>query len=210
MRVRFGFGGIVMLLGMIFTSGGYSGLIMLLAAAIHELGHIVCARLLGLELSEMTLDFAGAKISVRGEATAYQQEFLLSISGAAANLLAVLLVLFVSAVSGNIERVFYIFGGINEPSGAEGVIYIFVMSSFAQAVVNLLPIRNFDGGQALSCVLSPCLGLRCSELIVNILSSVCAIGLWSISVYFLIRDGVGVGLFAFAVSLFFRLIECDQ
>ena len=107
-------------------------LLTLLAALLHEAGHLITARALGIGVAEITLLPLGADIRFSRLPT-YREDIITGAAGAAANLISALLLL---------------------PLTAHSAARYFVCSSLALAAINLLPIRSLDGGTVLRGVLS--------------------------------------------------------
>ena len=107
-------------------------LLTMLAALLHEAGHLLTARLLGVGVSEITLLPLGADIKF-SRLTTYREDILTGISGAAANILSALLLL---------------------PLGAHPAVRYFICSNLALAAINLLPVDTLDGGTVLRGILS--------------------------------------------------------
>jgi membrane-associated protease RseP (regulator of RpoE activity) len=72
-------------------------------------------------------------------------------------------------------------------------------------ILNLLPIREFDGGRILGALLCRVGSQRAAQKTVNALSFFCVFTLWSFSVYLLLRFAASLSLFVFSISLFFKL-----
>lgn len=161
-------------------------LIALTAAAIHELGHIIAAKARKIELSSLSLDLLGARIGTGARLNSYFDEIVLCAAGPLAN---------------------FIFGAIVILSSLRINEYMmfFAASSIALGTLNSLPIKSFDGGKILTCLLARSFGIYISEKIVSALSFICCFALWCFSVYLLIRVGASLSLFVFSVSLFTRI-----
>ena len=86
----------------------------------------------------------------------------------------------------------------------EGAVSFFVTVSAALALLNLLPISDFDGGRILHCLLAPAIGLRVTGRVCELLSILSLFCLWCMSVYALIRAGGSLSLFVFSTTLFVR------
>ena len=150
-------------------------------AAIHELGHIAAARALGIDIKSMKLDMLGARLNTDSSLFSYKREFLLCAAGPAANILTVLVCL---------------------PFLEYGIIRFAVTSSCMLAVLNLMPIRNFDGGRMLTSLISAVFGIYTAQRVIYISSFICLSCMWIISSYILIRAGASLSVFIFCVSVF--------
>ena len=80
----------IMMIIIIFLSHERGLFILLLAAAIHEIGHIFVARVLRIELKELNIGIFGAGLSCDTSALSYSREVLLCIGGPALNLICAL------------------------------------------------------------------------------------------------------------------------
>ncbi len=161
-------------------------MIALAAAALHELGHIFAARVRKIELSSLSLDIFGARIGTGARLNSYLDEIVLCAAGPISNFI------FAAAV-------------LASPLRDNEYILFFAASSIALGALNLLPIKSFDGGRILSCVLARMCGVELSERIVFALSFISCFSLWCFSVYLMIRVGASLSLFVFSVSLFARI-----
>lgn len=101
----------------------------LLAAAIHELGHLLALRFMGAVPERLTLSACGAELTVRS-GLSFRRELLLCLAGPAANLLTGM--------------------GLS----ALGRWPLLLGASLLLCAFNLLPLRPLDGGNALFAFLS--------------------------------------------------------
>jgi len=160
-----------------------------LAAALHELGHILAARSIGIPIKSLRLSVFGASIETDALTCSYGKEIFLSLCGPASNIFWA----FVSALA----------------FGLGGGSLFFITVSLFLAFLNLIPAGSFDGGRILSCVLcsflSPTIAHRVSEAV----SFLCIFVLWTTSVYFILKTGAYLSLFIFSCSLFSRIFIFD-
>ena len=163
-------------------------LLALSAAALHELGHLLAALRLDIPISSLSFELLGARINVSGRLYSYKDEILLCLAGPAAN-----------AVCGILSFISIAFFGEHE------LLAFFAVASFSLCILNLLPIRSFDGGRILSCALCRFAAPGRAEAVMDVLSFICCFLLWCISVYLLLRAGASFSLFIFSLSLFARL-----
>jgi stage IV sporulation protein FB len=158
--------------------------IIISAALIHELGHIVAALLLKIPIKRIRFDIFGAAIETYDFGCSYIKEILLCICGPMANILASLAAICADCFSGA---------------------KFFIVSSLLFAFINVLPIKGFDGERALSCALMLILPPGKAYACLEIVSFVCVYFLWLISVYFIMRTGAYLSLFVFSGALFIKL-----
>lgn len=122
-------GGFFLIVGWFAVScGGEAALLVLSAALLHELGHILALRLSGAGICRLRISVLGAVMETRGNLS-YGQELLCLLAGPGANLLAAVLF-------GALDC-----GGL---AGVNAVLCLF----------NLLPVFPLDGGTVLYLLLS--------------------------------------------------------
>ena len=160
---------------------------ILLAAAVHEAGHLLAARLLNIPLGELRLDLLGAQLTVDGRLLSYGEEWALCAAGPVFSLL----------LAAMLSPLWHLAAFWQEISCA----------SLLLGLLNLLPIRNFDGGRMLSATLSLFFGEKLADRVLWGCSVVAVLFLWSLAVYFLLRAGNGISLLFFSMSLFLRFFS---
>lgn len=154
---------------------------VLIPIAVHEGGHLLAAHRMGLRWRRFSISPDGVKLQPKSSLISYGAECVTALGGPLANLLTAFL-------------------GTKVPFFAP-----LVLPSLFLSVVNLLPIRNFDGGRILGCLICEAADERASRRILAVTSSVSVIALWLISAYFLLRYGFSLGLFVFSVSVFCKV-----
>ena len=162
---------------------------LLLAIGIHELGHILAAKLCGIKIGTFKLGILGAAIVPHRLLYSYKDECILCIGGPLANFLFAFL-----------TYAFCDFSMFSES---------FCLYSVSLGVLNILPIKSFDGGRIFSSLLSCKLTPKLTETILNTTSFILIFTLWSISVYLLLKISSSVSLFVFSVSLFAKIFLPD-
>ncbi len=177
----------VVALGMILTDHNGVFWMTLLAAALHEGGHLLAARMLHIPLGDLHLDLLGARLEVRGRMLSYGEEWLLCAAGPLTSLLCAA-----------IGALFWQFSR----SAIE-----FSCASLLLGLLNLLPIRTFDGGRMLESTLRSLFGERVVQCVMRTCSFLLLFLLWALAVYFLLRVGDGLSLFCFSMSLFSRFFD---
>ena len=172
---------------MLLTDRTGISLITLFAAALHEAGHLAAAKCLHIPPRALRMDLLGARIEVEGYLLSYGEEWLLCAAGPLTSLLcaAVAALLWEHLV----------------------VARVFSCTSLVLGILNLLPIRTFDGGRMLECTLCRFFGERFSARWMALCSFLFLFLLWATAVYFLLRAGDGLSLLCFSMSLFFRFFE---
>lgn len=190
MKIKAGIFPAILILSLILSRSVVS-LIALVAALLHESGHIAAARILGIRLREMDLGIFGAALLTDGELCSYRKEIILCAAGPATNFLCAALV-FAVMQSGLF-------------SVAEEYLSAFVRSSVSLGILNLLPVTGFDGGRILSSLLLLRFQPHTVSCIMSVLSFVCVFSLWCISLYLLLHNASSLSLFVFSAALFSRL-----
>lgn len=181
---------LVVYLAMLFLTGGAGAVLELLpAVALHEAGHLAAARLLKIPLRGIRLDLLGARLETGERLLSYKEEWLLAAAGPMASLCSSA-VLFPFALS-------------------RGVGMTFCSYSFLFGVLNLLPIRTFDGGRMTEAAVSALFGVRAGGEAMRISSMLFLFLLWFCAVYFLLRTGNGFSLFCFSMTLLGRALSRD-
>ena len=172
----------------VFDRSGITAL-TLAAACVHESGHFLAARLLHIPLRGLRLDFIGARMELCGALPSYGSEWLLCAAGPFFSLLA-------SAAAAPLWQI--------------EAARIFSCASLVLGLLNLLPIRGFDGGRMLEVALLRIGGTALAQRLTPVCSFCCLFLLWAISVYFLLRAGDGLSLFCFSLALFLRFFDETQ
>ncbi|MDD7676210.1 MAG: hypothetical protein PUJ09_06220 [Eubacteriales bacterium] len=192
LKLRISIFGILMLLILLFgDSTGYA-LIAVIAAAVHETGHIVAALILRMRLDSFSLGLLGARLGLSLPLYSYRKELLLSLSGPVSNI-----------VTGG--AAIYIYNVCRAAdSGPEPLLFFSVASMFL-AGLNLLPVQSFDGGRIFMCLAAPVMGIFTAERVLRILSFSCILLLWGTSVYLMLRIGSSLALFVFSSALFAQM-----
>lgn len=185
LKIKLTFSGALMLLAL-FLTRSYLSLAAILAAAIHELGHIIAARICKISLGELKLGIFGAALTPKTMLCSYKKEIALCLAGPLVNLLSAIL-LYPLLKSNN------------------GFGSLFIGASLFLGILNLLPIHEFDGGRILFCILSSRLSLKSATRAIKITSFILIFSLWSLSVYLLLKLSSSVSLFIFSLSLFAKI-----
>lgn len=172
---------------LLLNTDGYL-LTVLLAALIHEAGHLAGAALWGREVEEMSLGLMGAGIKL-GRGGSYLQDAAVAFSGAAANLLSL----------------FPAWALVRCTGGGKGAIFFFFCSLFL-ALMNLLPADGLDGGTILHSLAAQALDLPRADALLLIFSRVTVVLLFALSLFLWLATG-NLSLLIVCSSLFFRLLS---
>ena len=187
-KIKFGFFSLMLIIAFFVTGNKYT-FICIFAAVLHELGHIAAACLLDVGISEFTFGALGARLLLSDKVYSYRQEIILSAAGPISNVIFALLA--------------YVLLDGEKPE-------IFITFSLFLAILNLLPIRTFDGGRIFECILLHFLPIPLSKLIIDISSFIFIFFLWSVSIYFLLIHASTLNLFVFSASLFSSLFISEE
>ena len=185
LKIRLSLSGVFMVIALILTHS-YISLAALLAATLHELGHVLAARILDIPLREMKLGIFGASLSLSDSFLSYKKEIILAAAGPLTNIACVIF----SLLLFNVKNDF---------------LELFISSSLFLGFLNLLPILDFDGGRILICILSLKFSPYSALLTLKILSFILIFTLWVLSVYLLLKLSSTLSLFIFSLSLFAKL-----
>ena len=165
-------------------------LLTVAAALLHECGHLTAARLLHIRPHEMRLDVLGARLEIAGRVLSYGEEWLLAAAGPIASLIG-------AAVAALLWEI--------TPYAS-----IFSCASLVLGVLNLLPIRTFDGGRMLECFCAATMGVRGAQRVLTGSTFFFLLLLWVAAVYFLLKAADGLSLFCFSLSLFLRFFDGER
>ena len=182
----------VLLMGSVLLLSGKAdrAVIPLVAALIHECGHILFSFIFSIQIEKIELNLFGALIKIPPLSCSYNREAMLAAAGPMANVVTSAIA---AAYLGQVSEIY-----------REGIIY-FIISSLLFAFINLLPAENLDGGRMLSCFLLARLSPNTVHKIIEWTSLFCIFMLWSMSVYFIIRTGSYLSLFVFSGALFSKI-----
>ncbi len=192
MKIKIGFFALLLLLS-IWMTHSYAMFATLLAATLHELGHIIAAHFSHIDFQELKLGLFGAGFAIpSGKQISYPKEILISAAGPVVNLILVL--------------PFLIYGKLPENEFYSA----FLLSCLLLGCLNLLPIKDFDGGRIFRCLLCLVLSETKTYHILNITSFFCVFTLWICSVYLLMKFSSSLSLFIFSCQLFCKIIEKEH
>ena len=178
---------LIYLLVMFFCDKSGLAAMSLLAAALHEVGHLAAARFLKIPIGCMRLDLLGARIDVKGRILSYGEEWLLCASGPLSSL------------------AFSLVGSFFWSHGALAI--AFSCASLLLGLLNLLPIQTFDGGRMLECALLSFTTPQKTGSILRGCTFLFLWLLWAFSAYLMIKIADGISLFFFTITLLARFFE---
>ena len=192
LKIKIGFFSILLSLTIII-SDPYYFLALLFAVSLHEIGHVVGARLAKISLRELKLGIFGAGLHTESSLISYKKEIILSLFGPLANFISIALFTLIA------------------PTALRGNVFCdnFLLSSLSLGVLNLLPIESFDGGRILSAVLSFFTSPTAAAKAISVVTLIIIFSLWTLSVNILIRASSSISLFVFSAYLFSKLFIKD-
>ena len=200
----------IMLLAMILSDRAELILLYSLSAALHEFGHIAAAKILKIKITEIRFTYSGMRICTEEYMISYKKEIFFALSGPLANML-VISIFSAGAVLAHLTLeevsrlcISFLFEGTYTYAGVFGFV---ALSSLLQGCINLLPVRTFDGGRILYCLIALALGERISERILDVLSAFSAFILWVIALYLMLKISSGLGIYTFSACLFFGTMK---
>lgn len=166
---------------------------LLLAATLHECGHLLTARILRVPIVSLHISILGARLEVGDPLLSYRHEWMLCAAGP----------LFSFLFAGGATWLASAF------PFAEGI-RLFAMTSVALGIINLLPVGWLDGGRMFRAMCLQMLPHRVATAMIHTVSFAFLLLLWMSSVYLLLRVGNSLSLFVFSFSLFFRFFLSDK
>ena len=193
MKIKINFFAVMLFLSIIISCSYYA-LIPLLAATLHELGHILSAKICGVRLNNFNVGILGARLGMGNAVCSYGNEIIICASGPMMNFISAYFTFMIS-------KLFCVNNEISD---------IFILSSVSLGIINILPIRSLDGGRIISAVISRIGNVRSAEIILDILSFITLFTLWCISLYLLLKNASSLSLFVFSVSIFASIFLEDE
>lgn len=166
------------------TSDSLKPLLIIAAIVIHEIGHTVTSFLLGNRFKKLSTQNSGLKLHGNTPYISYKAEAVTALGGPLFNFLS---------------------AGACSCFGESGNVFFFTATSFALGILNLLPIKEFDGGRITECALSLFCPYSLVSVICDVLSFLSLFFLWSMAVYLMMRGDGSITLFIFSTSLFAKI-----
>ena len=182
MRIRITPGALLLLAVMLFT-GDTLFCATLLAAAVHECGHLLAAYALGIRLRLLELDIPGARLVPQGPLPSYAAEGWLAAAGPLASFL-------LAAFIFRLKSEFFA---------------ALLAATLSQGLFNLLPVSGFDGGRIFTALTAPFCSERTAARTRLTASYLSVFFLFSLCATLLLRYGESMLLAVLCASLFARL-----
>lgn len=204
-KLKIGIGGALMILATLISDAWAVLLTYVAAAILHELGHLLAAWVLRIEICEIRLEFSGVRIVTDSHLISFGKEVGLAAAGPLVNIMSLTAVTAFCRARGieSGELLSATEGFLETGDGtALGIIGFFAASSLMHAAINLLPVKSFDGGRILEGILSLILSPALSERVVEITTLISSLLLWTIALYLMLKIASGLGVFVFAACVF--------
>lgn len=161
---------------------GWKPLLLILgAAAVHELGHITVLLLYGAPLKQLKIGLLGALLTADRSGISYGQELLALLAGPLVNLICAAVLI--------------------APARSAPGLYSIIGANVALGIFNLLPIRPLDGGRVLELLVTWKFGPLTGERIAAVTGIVFAGGLGGFLIWLMQMSGGNLWLIPPAVGL---------
>lgn len=208
MKIKLNFGALLLIFSIFCSNNILISGIYIFCAGVHEIGHLLAARILKIRIAEMSLDIAGAKITPAGQISSYKKEFFLCAAGPATSFAIASASLILLKITGVEINISFLYSTLNQELSAVytalGFVFIF---SMIQGIINLIPISGFDGGRMGKSVIAYLFGEDIAQSSDRSITFIFAFILWMISVYILIKAGQGLSLFSFSLCMFLKIFD---
>ncbi len=188
------YGALSLILYTIFSNDFIECAVIIFSALIHEIGHLFAAYILGIKITGFDIDLVGASITTAGLGS-YRDEIILAGAGPLANLICIV-----------IFYPLYRYHEIHNCPFAQ-YFYFFCGVCLCLMVINLLPVKGFDGGRILHASLAHFFGPSIADRVCDTLTIISIGAIWVLSIYLILRFQSALSLFTFSVMLFFRIFS---
>lgn len=162
----------------------------LVAALLHELGHIAVMHICGMSLTGITVLPYGLEMTSSRPPSSFYEDVAVNSAGCSVNLISFPLFYCLGAV---------IHGEIGS------FLHLVSLASLTLGLLNAFPITSLDGGCVLEALLSIFLPHDTAYRTVRVVSFLFLIVLWVLATYVFMFSGYNYSLFAMAVWLFARV-----
>lgn len=152
--------------------------LIILAALLHELGHLAALRLVGTDVEEMCFTLFGAEIRADTRYLSYGRDIFCTLAGPAVNILAAVIL------------------------ARSARDYLLAGANLLQGVFNLLPLTGLDGARALHLVLSWLMGPARADRISRGVEICCAASITLLALYLVVHHHTGGFLFLAMAGVF--------
>ena len=179
---------VVAVLAASFLNGIEYVLLVGAAAAIHEAGHIIAAKLLKVPSLGGGGTFFGLSLKYDFSTSSFAAEALVSAAGALAGVIACVITL-----------------AIKHPPGTYAVFFIF--SNLSLALFNLLPVSPLDGSGIVRSLLSMVLSADAAEKASAWISAVFSLSFFVFCIYIPLTVGANLSLMFISVFLLYNALS---
>ena len=161
---------------------------LLCAVLLHEIGHLLCARILKIKIKSFELSIFGGRIKTEKDPS-YVDELIFALGGPLAGFIGFA---FTYKIALN---------NLNIPF-CQTFLFPFSVLSLCLSIFNLIPLTSLDGGRILKCTLCLLFSLDTAEKILKVTSFFTLVSLWMLSVYMMLKTANGVPMFVFCLIFF--------
>ena len=161
---------------------------LICAVLLHEIGHMLCAKLLKIKIKSFELSLFGGRIKTQKEPS-YVDELIFALGGPLAGFVGFA---FTYKIALNNLTIPF----------CQSFLFPFSILSLCLSVFNLIPLTSLDGGRILKCSLCLLFSLDTADRILRITSFLTLLSLWLLSVYMMLKIANGVPMFIFCLIFF--------
>ncbi len=161
---------------------------LICAVLLHEIGHILCAKILKIKIKSFELSLFGGRIKTEKDPS-YVDELIFALGGPLVGFVGFAFT-YKIALS-NLTIPF-----------CQSFLFPFSILSLCLSIFNLIPLTSLDGGRILKCTLCLLFSLDTADKILRITSFSTLLSLWLLSVYMMLKISNGVPMFIFCLIFF--------
>ncbi len=180
-KIKITFTSLLIIPAVIFDPSG-AILATVLAATVHELGHLAVIYFAKIGAKEINVTPYGLEITTCRPYRSFPEEIAVNCAGCIANFIC-----------------FFAF------SQFTGYAEAFASASLVLGILNALPVLSLDGGEALHAFLSSVLSYRKAERLSRAVSFCALLFMWCIAAYIFLFSGYNYSLFIMSVWLFGKI-----
>lgn len=211
-KIKFGLGGLLMIAAMLISDSLRILGIYILAAILHELGHLFAAKSMKIEIKEIKFGFSGVRIVTDERLNSYKNEVMLAAAGPIVNIMIFLSVFAYFCLNGGGMGLFDIAEVFLSKSEftTDGALGFLALSSLIQAIFNLMPVNTFDGGRILYCLIAQIVNEHVADHVLSVTTAFSAFILWTVALYLMLKVAAGLGIYVFAACIFASMIGKEK
>ena len=191
-KIRISIFSIILVAAVFFADASVYTFELLLAAFLHECGHVASMKAFGVKIHSIEILPSGALICSDSELLEYKKEAVIAISGVFINLIFALT-----------AYVFYLF---------IGDIYslFFCLSNALLLLINIVPVKTLDGNRALTAIIYGALPYEKAQKIMDTVEYLSFVLLVFLAWGLLMLTGCNFSLVIFCVYIFFGVYARDE